>query len=113
MAVPNSSPRASVGVPVVGGIRNQAFRIPKNKKWLCERFDSETPGAADFFSIVQILRFGQYPSSPAKQLNEPSIAQSVNLAWQSIPRRNLWDECCSPREPRPGIRSGGFVVPNT
>jgi hypothetical protein len=64
----------------VGGIRNQAFRIPKNKKRLRERFNSETPGIADSFSTFRILRFGQYPSSPTKRLNDSSVAQGVKVS---------------------------------
>jgi hypothetical protein len=65
----------------VGGIRNQAFRIPKIKeclypcKLLCERFNSETPGAIDSFSIFQNLLSDQYPSSPAELPNEFRITR--------------------------------------
>jgi hypothetical protein len=92
-------------VNAVGGIRNQAFRIPKNKKWLCERFDSETPGAAISLSIFRILRFGQYPSSPAKQPNESSIAQGVRVSLGNLFR----DETSGANIIHPGSLGLGFA----
>jgi hypothetical protein len=70
----------------VGGIRNQAFRIPKIKeclypsKFLCERLSSETPGAIDSFSIFQNSSFNQYPSSPVELPNEFRIIQGVRVS---------------------------------
>jgi hypothetical protein len=78
----------------VGGIRNQAFRITKNKKRLCERSGSKTPETADSISTLRTLRFGQYPSSPTKQPNESSIAQGVKVSLGDLfrdetPRANI------------------------
>jgi hypothetical protein len=68
----------------VGGIRNQAFRIPKNKKRLCERPGSKTPETADSISTLRTLRFGRYPSSPTKQPNESSMAQGVEVSLDNL-----------------------------
>jgi hypothetical protein len=57
-------------LPIVGGIRNQAFRIPKIKECfqlpevLCERLSGETPGVLESTFIPQNPSFDQHPSSP-------------------------------------------------
>jgi hypothetical protein len=86
----------------VGGIRNQAFRIPKIKeclqppKSLCERPSSETPGAIDSFSNFQNSSFDWYPSSPAELQNKLEAIQGVGVLARLIdlfrdetPRANL------------------------
>jgi hypothetical protein len=72
------------------------------------------PGSRGFPFHLSDFAFRPRPfvaNEAAKRIQHSTGCQS--LAWQLIPRRNLWGEYYSPREPRPGIRSGGFVVPNT
>jgi hypothetical protein len=52
-------------------------------------------------------------SEAAKRIQYSPGCQGLGQAWQLILRRNLWGEYYSPRESQPGIRSGGFVAPNT
>jgi hypothetical protein len=52
-------------------------------------------------------------SEAAKRVQYSPGCQGLGQAWQLILRRNLWGEYYSPRQSRPGIRSRGFVVPNT
>jgi hypothetical protein len=94
----NASPsRASVG-----GIRNQAFRIPKIKECLkpprslCERLSSETPGAIASFSNFQNSSCDWYPSSPAELQNnlrtiqgDGVLARPIDLFRDETPRANL------------------------
>jgi hypothetical protein len=74
----------------VGGIRNQAFRIPKIKeclqspKFLCERPSGETPGALESIFVFQSPSFDQYPSSPAEPPNELRITQGVRVSVRLI-----------------------------
>jgi hypothetical protein len=49
-------------------------------KLVCERFNSEAPGAIDFVSVFQNLPFYQYPSSPAELPNEFNITQGVRVS---------------------------------
>jgi hypothetical protein len=57
--------------PIVGGIRNQAFRTP-NREIISvsqpqfERLNCETSGAFKSVFISQNLSFDQYPSSSAE-----------------------------------------------
>jgi hypothetical protein len=75
---------------------------------------SKTPKAADCISTFQASRFGKHPSSTPKPSAQIQLnAGRRSFAWQLIPRRSPWGECYPPRGPRPGIRTGGFVVPNT
>jgi hypothetical protein len=106
----------------VGGIRNQAFRIPKIKECLslpkspCERPSRETPGALESFFVFQNSSFGSYPSLPAEPSNELRITQGVKVSIRSIvflPRRNPKSDSCPSRQSRPGIRLVSFVVSNT
>jgi hypothetical protein len=77
-------------VIIVGGIRNQAFRIPKIKeclslpKLLCEKPSSKTPGALESFLIFQNLSFGPYPSSPVEPSNELRITQGIRVLLRLI-----------------------------
>jgi hypothetical protein len=70
----------------LGGFGIKPFVYQKIKeclypsKLLCERFNSETPGAIDSVSIFQNLLFDQYPSSPAELPNEFSITQGVRVS---------------------------------
>jgi hypothetical protein len=70
----------------VGGIRNQAFRIPKIKECfqfpevLCERLSGETPGVLESTFISQNPSFAQYPSSPADPPNKLRITQGVRVS---------------------------------
>jgi hypothetical protein len=95
-------PRSSVRQLAVGGIRNQAFRIPKIKECikpprsLCERLSSETPGAIDSFSNFQNSSFDWYPSSPAELQNnlrtiqgDGVLARPIDLFRDETSRANL------------------------
>jgi hypothetical protein len=70
----------------VGGIRNQAFRIPKIKEclqfpeFLCERPSGETPGALESIFVFQNPSFDQYPSSPVELPNKLRITQGVRVS---------------------------------
>jgi hypothetical protein len=70
----------------VGGIRNQAFRIPKIKEcfqlpeFLCERPNGKTPGVLESIFISQNPSFDQYPSSPAELPNKIRITQGVRVS---------------------------------
>jgi hypothetical protein len=95
--------RGPVGPPLtVGGIRNQAFRIPKIKEYLqlpeflCERPSGKTPGALESIFVFQNPSFDQYPSSPAEPPNKLRITQSVmvsvrlfGLFYDETPETNL------------------------
>jgi hypothetical protein len=69
----------------VGGIRNQAFRIPIIKECLqlpefsCERPNGETLGVLESIFISQNPPFDQYPSSPAEPPNKLRIIQGVRV----------------------------------
>jgi hypothetical protein len=65
---------------LLGGFGIKPFVYQKIKECICERFDNEIPRAIDSLSTFQNLRFGQYPSSPAKLPNEFSIAQGIRVS---------------------------------
>jgi hypothetical protein len=97
----------------VGGIRNQAFRIPKIKEYLSlpkllyEKPRSETPGALESFLIFQDLSFGPYPSSPAEPSNELRITQGIRVLLRLI--IFFRDETLGVNLAHPGILGRGFA----
>jgi hypothetical protein len=72
--------------PDVGGIQNQAFRIPKIKEcfqlpeFLCERPSGETRGVLESIFISQNLSFDQYPLSPVEPPNKLRITRGVRVS---------------------------------
>jgi hypothetical protein len=59
----------------------ECFSLPK---FLCERPNSETPGAFESFFIFQNSSFGPYPSSPAKPSNELKMTQGDRVSTRLI-----------------------------
>jgi hypothetical protein len=100
--------------PLLGGFGIKPFVYQKIKecfypfKLLCERFNSEAPGAIDFVSVFHnYLLFDQYPSSPAELPNKFSITQGVRV---SVRLNNfLCDETSGANLIHPGSLGLGFA----
>jgi hypothetical protein len=100
----------------VGGIRNQAFRIPKNKRVTMRKVRQRNPRSRGFLFHLSEFAFRPVPfvaSEAAKRVQYSPGCQGLGQAWQLVLRRNLWANIIHPGSLGLGFAQGGFVVPNT